>query len=148
VAHRQTKENSPAANVSNAIPFLLLVALAGWIVPGGGYFLLKERARALIICITIAVTFGLGLFIGSIGVIDYVGSWLWFIVQMMASPLTAVFGYLTAGGGYPVYGKPNEIGQIYTSTAGLLNLLCIVNAVYMAFLRKTETAADRHAAQE
>ena len=132
MAHLKVKENP--------VPFLLLVALAGWIVPGGGYFLLKEKARALIICITIVITFGLGLFIGSIGVIDYVSAGLWFMVQMMASPLVAIFGYLTAGGGYPVYGRPNEMGQLYTSTAGLLNLLCIVNAVYLAFVRKTETA--------
>ena len=38
---------------------------------------------------------------------------------------------------YTVYGRPNEIGQIYTSIAGLLNLLCIVNAVYWAHLRQT-----------
>jgi hypothetical protein len=41
---------------------------------------------------------------------------------------------------FTVYGRPNEIGQIYTSIAGLLNLLCIVNAVYWAHLRRTETA--------
>ncbi len=43
-------------------------------------------------------------------------------------------GYITAGCGYQVYGKPNEIGQLYTSIAGLLNLLCIVNAIYLAYL--------------
>jgi hypothetical protein len=124
----------------NPFPFLFLVGLAGWFVPGGGYLLLKERSRALIIFVTIAVTFGLGLFIGSIGVIDYIGSRLWFIVQIMNSPLVAIIGSMTAGGGYPAYGRPNEMGQIYTSTAGLLNLLCIVNSVYLAYLRKTEGA--------
>jgi hypothetical protein len=41
---------------------------------------------------------------------------------------------------YPVHGWPNEIGQIYTMTSGLLNLLCIVNAIYLAHLRGTEPA--------
>jgi hypothetical protein len=113
------------------------VALAGWIVPGGGYLLLKEIKRALIIFIMISLTFCLGLYIGSLGVIDRISAPLWFWVQMMNSPLVAVIGHFTAGGGYLVYGRPNEIGQIYTSTAGLLNLLCIVNSVYMAYLRKT-----------
>ena len=45
-----------------------------------------------------------------------------------------------AAGTYPVYGRPAEIGQIYTSIAGLLNLLCIVNAVYMAHLRSVGEA--------
>jgi len=60
----------------------------------------------------------------------------------MNSPMVLALAHLTAGGGYPVYGRPNEIGQIYTSTAGLLNLLCIVNAVYLAHLRRTEMAGD------
>jgi hypothetical protein len=114
------------------------VALAGWIVPGSGYLLLKESARAIIIFITIAATFSAGLYIGSIGVVDPISSRLWFIIQMMTTPAVAAIGHMTAGGGFPVYGKPNEIGQIYTSTAGLLNLLCIVNSVYMAYLRKLE----------
>jgi hypothetical protein len=122
----------------NTLVFLFLTGLAGWIVPGGGYLILKERARALIIFITIASTFGLGLYIGSIGVVDPISSKLWFIIQMFTTPAIAAIGHITAGGAFPVYGKPNEIGQIYTSTAGLLNLLCVVNSVYTAYLRKLE----------
>ena len=122
----------------NHILFLLVVGLAGWLVPGGGHFLLKKEKQAIIIFATIVLTFCAGLYIGSIGVIDPVGSWPWYVAQIMNSPLVAVLGHVTVGGGYPVYGRPNEIGQIYTSIAGLLNLLCIVNAVYLANLRGTE----------
>ena len=117
---------------------MFLVALAGWLLPGGGYLVLKETSRALIIFVTIAAIFVTGLYIGSIGVIDPIGARLWYIVQMAGSPLVVIIGEQTKGGGFPVFGKPNEMGQIYTSTAGLLNLLCIVNAVYMAYLRKTQ----------
>lgn len=126
----QQKEIVPAS--------LFFVALAGWIIPGSGYFFLKESARAIIIFIAITATFGLGLYIGSLGVVDPISSRLWFIIQMMTTPAVAAIGHMTAGGGFPVYGRPNEIGQIYTSTAGLLNLLCIVNSVYAAYLRKLE----------
>jgi hypothetical protein len=115
---------------------LFLVGLAGWLVPGGGYFLLKETRRALIILATIVLTFGLGVYIGSIGVVDPVGSRLWYFLQIMNSPFVAIIGRMTAGGGYPVFGRPNEMGQIYTSIAGLLNLLSIVNSVYLAYLRR------------
>ncbi|MFH1370805.1 MAG: DUF6677 family protein [Planctomycetota bacterium] len=128
MSRRQSQENP--------LPFLFLVGLAGWVVPGGGYFLLKETKRALIIFVMIALTFGLGVYIGSIGVVDPIGSRLWYFVQLMNSPLVAVIGRMTAGGGFPVYGRPNEMGQIYTSIAGLLNLLCIVNSVYLAHLRR------------
>jgi hypothetical protein len=120
------------------ILFLIFVGLFGWLIPGAGHLVLKEKKRALIIFVTIILTFNLGLYIGSIGVIDPVGSWPWFIAQIMTSPAVGFIGHYTAAGGYPVYGKPNEIGQIYTSIAGLLNFLCFVNAVYIARLRWLE----------
>ena len=119
--------------------FLSIVGLLSWLIPGAGYFLLKEKKRAIIIFVTIVLTFCTGLYVGSIGVIDPVGARPWYAAQIMNSPMVVLLGHLTAGGGYPVYGKPNEIGQIYTSIAGLLNLLCIVNAVYLAHLRRAET---------
>jgi hypothetical protein len=87
--------------------------------------------------VTIALLFCLGIYIGSIGIVDWVGSLLWFLLQIANSPLVAIIGYFTAGGAYPVYARPSEIGQIYTGTGGWLNLLCIVNSVYLAYLRKT-----------
>jgi len=123
----------------NQMLFLLVVGLLGWLVPGAGHFVLKEKKRAIIIFATIVLTFCVGIYAGSIGVIDPVRAWWWYVAQIMNSPMVAVLGHLTAGGAYPVYGRPNEIGQIYTSITGLLNLLCIVNAVYLAHLRSTQT---------
>ena len=122
--------------------FLLTVGLLAWLIPGAGHFLLKEKKRAIIISATIVLTFCAGLYVGSIGVINPVGAKSWYVAQIINSPIVAVLGYLATTGDYPVFGRPNEIGQIYTTIAGLLNLLCIVNAVYLAHLRKTETAGD------
>jgi len=126
----------------NHVLFLLIVGLLGWFLPGAGHLLLKEEKRAIIIFATITLTFCVGLYIGSVGVIDPVGAKPWYVAQIMNSPLVAVLGHLTAGGGFPVYGRPNEIGQIYTGVAGLLNLLCIINAVYLAHLHRIEPAGD------
>ena len=122
--------------------FLLIVGLLAWLVPGAGHFVLKEKKRSIIIFATIVLTFCVGIYIGSIGVINLFGATPWYVVvaQIMNSPMVLALGRMTAGGAYPVHGWPNEIGQIYTSTAGLLNLLCIVNAVYLAHLRGIETA--------
>ena len=114
------------------IMFLLIVGLMGWLVPGAGHLVLKEKRHAIIIFATIVLTFAIGLYIGSIGVINPVGAKPWYVAQIMNSPAVAVLGRITAARDYPVYGRPNEIGQIYTSITGLLNLLCIVNAVYWA----------------
>jgi len=121
---------------------VMIVGLASWLVPGAGYFLLNEKKRAVIVFVTIVLTFALGLYVGSIGVVDPVGAKLWYVLQIMASPLVSAVGYASAGGGFPVYGRPSEIGQIYTSIAGLLNLLCIVNAVYAAHLHTDKIAGD------
>jgi hypothetical protein len=127
---------------SNRLLPLMIVGLAGWLVAGGGYFLLGQRKRAAIVCVTIFVTFFLGLYVGSVGVIDPVEAKLWYALQIMFSPAVALLGYIAAGGGFTVYGRCGEIGQIYTSIAGLLNLLCIVNSVYAAHLVLIRTAKD------
>ncbi len=120
--------------------FLLIVGLLSWLVPGAGHFVLKKKKRSIIIFATIVLTFCVGIYIGSIGVINLFGATPWYVVvaQIMNSPMVLALG-LAVRGAYPVHGWPNEIGQIYTSTAGLLNLLCIVNAVYLAHLRSAET---------
>jgi len=122
----------------NHILFLLLVGLAGWLVPGGGYAVLREKRHAIIIFTTIVLTFAAGLYIGSIGVINPIGAKPWYLAQILNSPAVAFIGHLSVKADYAVYGKPSEIGQIYTSIAGLLNLLCVVNAVYIAHLRGVE----------
>jgi len=119
--------------------FLLFIGLVSWAVPGAGFFILNEKKRAVIVFVSITFTFLLGLYVGSVGVIDYVESWPWYIAQIMTSPVVVFLGRIGATGAYPVFGRPCEIGQIYTSIAGLLNLLCIVNEVYLAHLIKTET---------
>lgn len=54
-------------------PSAPLIALAGWLVPGAGYWLLGQRPRALVVGITIVLLFILGLFFGGIRVIDVPG---------------------------------------------------------------------------
>lgn len=132
----------PQLSKENHTLFLLFVGLLGWFIPGAGHFILKEKKKAIIIFVTIVLTFCTGLYIGSIGVIDTVGATPWYVyaAQIMNSPMVAFLGHITAPGGYPVYGWPNEIGQIYTSTSGMLNMLCIINVIYLAHLRRIQTA--------
>ncbi|MHC4072867.1 MAG: DUF6677 family protein, partial [Planctomycetota bacterium] len=95
-----------------------------------------------VIFVTVVLTLCTGLYIGSVGVVNPVGAKPWYVAQVMNTPAVAALGQITRSGEYPVHGRPNEIGQIYTSIAGLLNLLCIVNAVYLAHLRRIESVGD------
>ena len=137
MAHASNKTFAGLTSTFTIFVWCLLSAALAWCIPGGGHLLLKEPKRSLIIFVTVTVTFVLGLYVGSFGVIDPVGGKWWFMAQIMATPAVAVLGDLTANSMYPVYGKPLEIGQIYTSVAGLLNLLCIINACYLTYLQKT-----------
>jgi len=128
----------------NPVLFLTLVGLLAWVVPGAGHFLLNEKKRGVIMFVTIVLTFCAGLYVGSIGVIDPIGATPWYVyaAQIMTSPAVLLLGHISAGGTFPVYGWPNEVGQIYTVTAGLLNLLCVVNALCLAYLGRAEILGD------
>jgi hypothetical protein len=115
--------------------FLVSTGALAWLVPGAGHLALNEKRRAIVIFVAIALTFLVGVYVGSMGVIDPVHARPWYAAQVMNSPLVMLLGRIGATGNYRVFGRANEIGQIYTSIAGLLNLLCIVNAVYTAHLR-------------
>jgi len=130
----------------NHLLLLLTVGLLAWVIPGAGHFVLKEKKRGIIIFVAIAFAFCTGLYVGSIGVVDLVGESAFYVkvAQAMNPPIVFVLAYHVAGGGFPVYGWPNEIGQIYTMTSGLLNLLCFVNAVYLAHLAQTEPVGERN----
>ncbi|MCP4450685.1 MAG: hypothetical protein GY809_04435, partial [Planctomycetes bacterium] len=97
---------------------LVLAGAAAWAVPGAGYLVLGETRRAMVVCVTILLTFGLGVYIGSIGVIDSVHAKPWYAAQLMNSPgVMLIAKHVARANSYPVYGRPAEIGQIYTSIA-------------------------------
>jgi len=128
------------------VGYTTVVGLAGWFVPGAGHMILGERARGIIIFLTVTALFVGGLYIGSIGVIDSVNAGPWYFGQMLTSPLVSLIARAnpTVGGlpAYASYGRPFEIGQIYTTIGGLLNLLCIINATYMAYSGKQQPGSE------
>ncbi len=114
--------------------FLVLVGVAAWAVPGAGHLLIRERRRAIIICVTVLSLFLAGLYIGSLGVLEPIQTaWYIFVGQMLTTPAVGILTDIAQKGEYFVAGRPADIGLIYTIIAGLLNLLCISNAVYMAY---------------
>jgi hypothetical protein len=113
--------------------WLLTVGLVAWMVPGAGHVLVRERKRGIIIFAVITTLFVMGLYVGSIGVVDWVTGRIWFYAQILYSPAVGIIANITKNGDFPSYGRPCDIGQIYTGIAGLLNLLCILSAVYMAY---------------
>jgi hypothetical protein len=120
--------------------YAMLIGVIAWVLPGAGHIVLKEYRRGIIIFTGITILFAMGLYIGSVGVIT--SAELWYLAQMLVSPAVVLLGKLNMQVNgmvpYPSSGKPFEIGQIYTFTAGALNLLCIINAMYMAYTGKQQ----------
>lgn len=113
----------------------LVVALAGWILPGLGYLLIGQRARGLTVCITVVTLFIGGLLIGGVRslevptaeredaqrdrlerpsatvpprprLVDELRNKPWSIAQVMNGPMGIVAGFASIWAGTP---KPVEV---------------------------------------
>ena len=121
-----------------------LVALAGWAVPGLGYWLIGQKSRALVVGLTILALFVLGLAIGGVRVIEAPAAYSlqgvlgkpWFIGQVLAGPITLATNHIANTWGE--HGAPYsharvyDIGTLYTAVAGMLNLMAVVDSAYRA----------------
>lgn len=119
-------------------------AVAAWILPGLGHFILGQRQRGAILCVTIGVLWLSGMIIGGISVFDHREHPAWFVGQMLMSPSVIMDQTIihklkplpgpTVPESYPAYepsfGRVNEQGVLYTAVAGLLNLLAILDVLY------------------
>lgn len=144
-----------AQNTSSSSLPAPVIALTGWLLPGGGYWLIGQRARATTVCITVLVLFFLGILIGGVRVVDapawepprgdrtnLIGRTLqkpWFIGQVLTGPVSLAAAYwsseLAADGASPdplSHARVAEIGTLYTAVAGMLNLLALIDAAHRA----------------
>jgi hypothetical protein len=131
-----------------------LIGIAGWIIPGAGYFLLGDRKRGITVGVTIVAVFFLGILISGVRVVqapDISGpgnlfqrviSKPWFIGQVLNGPLgiaAAIVSDQLAQGQYKMIeakARLAEIGTLYTAVAGMLNLLTIIDASARAAQRE------------
>ena len=148
-------------------PLPPLVALAGWLVPGLGYLLIGQRARAIVSGATILALFVGGLLIAGVRCVDVPGydagghlrrgaasfgnnrlravlDKPWYIPQVLAGPVAvaASVASVRASGTYDkTVGRLWDIGTLYTAVAGMLNLLVILDAAHRAGRLRDEGGA-------
>ena len=139
----------PAENVINSSP--PVVALAGWVLPGLGYWLIGQRGRAIACGVTILAVFFGGILIAGVRVVQApdmngpgntfqrVLQRPWFIGQVLTGPLgisaAMISDRLAASPTYrhiETKARLAEIGTLYTAVAGMLNLLTIIDASHRA----------------
>lgn len=117
---------------------LVWLCFAAWLIPGCGHYILARKGRALILGITIIVMFIFGLAMkGEFYAIEpgaYLKS-LGFLGEMCvgaAMPVAKFFGY---SGGDPFFVSA-DYGTAFLVTAGMLNVLTILDAYDIAMGRK------------
>jgi len=109
------------------------IGVLAWLIPGAGHWLLGMRQRAVVIFVAICSTFLIGLVLGSIELIDPQNAKAWFCAQILcgfpAIIATLLQDSATTIGTISPYGRGVDIGQVYAGVAGLLNLICILDAL-------------------
>jgi len=133
---KKPKEPVPPLNVWGPA-----VALA-WFVPGGGHFLLKRRGRAGLLLFSVLVMFLFGLMMRGeflkpqggdlLTIAMYYGGFLCNLATGIPYLLATWFGYSQPD----VAGAVHDYGTKFLVTAGLLNVLAMVDAFEIASGRK------------
>ena len=117
-----------------------MAALLAWLIPGAGHFYLGLRKRAVLLFVCIEVTFFIGLYIGTLRIVDPRHSLLWFSAQIFAG-LNTIVAHMWASHLASPYPGSSEMlvrdwsysmGVLYTGVAGLLNLLAVFDTVIRA----------------
>ena len=117
-----------------------LVGFLAWLVPGAGHWYLGQRVRGGIICVSICVTFVLGVLLGGVEMIDPKNATAWFCAQLLTG-LPGVIGTLAQNPGIEMgYGRGVDLGQVYAGVAGLLNLFCVIDVL----MRQAEAVEGHH----
>lgn len=138
------KQNTPAPAKQPMPPlgaWLPAVAL-GWLIPGGGHFLLKRTGRGALLLFSVTAMFLCGIMMRGSMFHPETGDLLTTLINVggfIGDICSGVLYLLTAWLGY---NQPDTAGHIYDYgtkflvTAGLLNVLAMVDAFEIAAGRK------------
>jgi len=129
-----------------------LAALAAWIIPGAGYWILGQRVRGLVVAVSILAIFAAGVLIGGVRVVDApteigITALLqkpWFIGQVLTGPISIIAAiYANHVDVLRVsHSRSWEIGTLYTAVAGMLNLMVLIDATHRAAAANSGGGAD------
>jgi len=130
-------ERAEAVSAPNAVMAVVAPAV-GWLIPGAGHLLQKRWTRGLLLMVSVAAMFALGLLMeGKLyspntgDILDVLG----FIGDVGAGALYIVSKALDAGTGN-IARATADYGTKYLIVAGLLNIISAVDAYHIAIGKK------------
>ena len=121
----------------------LPAVLVGWIVPGGGHFLLKRKGRAGILFSAVLLCFLFGLLMRGAFFSPQTGDLFTTVIYcggFIGNLASGVFYLFTTWMGYAqpdVAGHVHDYGTKFLVAAGLINVLAMVDAYEIAIGKKS-----------
>jgi|SRR5215472_6984715 hypothetical protein len=114
----------------------------GWLIPGGGHFLLKKNGRGALLLVSVLITFLLGLMMRGamfqpqtgdiLTTIIYCGGFLGDLASGLLYLLATWLGYSQPD----MAGHVHDYGTKFLVAAGLMNVLAMVDAYEIAIGKK------------
>lgn len=130
--------NPPSLNRS----FNPVAAVLAWLWPGMGHISQGHRRRGRLIMFGVLFLFIGGVLIGGIDSVDRKNDHLWFLAQAVCGPIAFGVDFLNQNWlknmpepqQFATIGlnKPNEMGTLFSALAGLMNLVVILDAMFLA----------------
>jgi hypothetical protein len=114
----------------------------GWLIPGGGHFMLKRTGRGILLMLSVTSMFLCGLMMRGTMFQPQTGDLLTTLIHtggFIGDLCAGILYLLTVWLGYSqpdVAGHVHDYGTKFLVTAGLLNLLSVVDAFEIAAGRK------------
>ena len=134
-----TEENKKTSTKSGAQEgFVYLPLIAGWLVPGGGHFLLRKWGRGALLAASILGMFVMGLamhgrlYAGAHDILDILG-----LAGDLGNGLLYIAGRLLGLGAEQVQITTADYGTRFIVVAGLLNVIAAVDAHNLRTGRKS-----------
>ena len=139
MAVKQKEEKQPAVPIGTWAPAVAL----GWLVPGGGHFLLKRTGRGILLLVAITSMFVCGLMMRGYMFQPQTGDLLTTLINVggfIGDLAGGILYLLSVWLGYSqmdVAGHVHDYGTKFLVVAGLLNILAMVDAFEIAAGRKS-----------
>lgn len=139
MAAQSQESKEPSAPIGQWLP---AVALA-WFVPGGGHFLLKRRGRAALLMASVTLMFLFGIFMRGSMFTPQSGDLLTILINYggflgdLASGALYIFASLLGYDQPDVAGHVYDYGTKFLVSAGLLNVLAMVDVYEIAIGKKS-----------
>jgi hypothetical protein len=114
----------------------------GWLIPGGGHFFLKRNGRAILLLVSVTCMFLLGLMMRGAMFQPQSGDLLTMLINtggFVGDVCSGILYLLSVWLGYnqpDLPGAVHDYGTKFLVTAGLLNVLAMVDAFEIAAGRK------------